>query len=482
MTSTLPATRPAGVTARPGAILAVLLTGQFMAVLDLTIVNVAAPSIRADLHASGAGLQLVVAGYTITYAVLLITGARLGDRYGAARAFRIGLAGFTAASLACALAGTTTQLVAFRLLQGAAAAVMMPQVLSLIQRTFAGPARARALSLYAAVIACGTVVGQVLGGVLVGADLLGTGWRPTFAVNVPVGVLLLVLGGRWLPADHGQPGRRLDPAGLAALSAAVLALVVPLVLGREEGWPAWCQALLLVGVLLVVGFAAVQRAVAARGGAPLVPPGLLRAPGLVPGAVTMFLLMLAYAGYLFSMTLHLQSGLGDSATRTGLLFAPAAVGFAGTGLTWRRLPARLHGPIIPAGLAASAGCYLLLAALLRGGRPIGPAAEFDLLLLGLALGLAFSPVLTVALGRVPVADAADASGVLVTSAQLGLVVGVATVGTLYLSLVDGPGAAASGHAVAVTGVVLAAGSLAAAAVATLLVRPRRALDGAAAAE
>lgn len=465
---TLTQTRPAGRTATPGTVLAVLLLGQFMAVLDLTIVNIAAPDIGADLGASGAGLQLVVAGYTIAYAVLLVTGARLGDRLGHGRMFRAGLAVFTAASLACALAGTTGQLVGFRLLQGVGAAVMMPQVMSIIQRTFAGPARARALSLYAAVIAVGTVVGQVAGGLLVGADLFGTGWRPAFAVNVPIGVVLLVLAARGLPADRGERDRRLDPAGLLTLSAAVLTLVVPLVLGREEGWPAWAWVSLGLSLPLLAGFVLVQRAVAA----PLVPAALLRSPGLAAGAVAQFVGMAAYGGYLFALTLHLQRGLGESPARAGLTFAPAAIGFAATGLTWRRLPAAWHRRVIPGGLVVAAAAYLLVGRILHGGGSGGWPLAADLLVAGLALGLAFSPLLAVALSRVPVALAADASGLLVTLLQLGLVVGVATLGSAYLSLVDGPGPVASADALATVAVGLAVTSLAAAAAALPLLRRR----------
>lgn len=459
-------------TASPTGILTVLLLGQFMAILDVSIVNVAAPTLRRDLHASGAGLQLAIGGYLISYAVLLITGARLGDRLGHGRAFRLGLAGFTAASLLCGLAPTTGALVAFRLLQGVAAALMMPQVMSLIQRTFDGPARARALSFYSAVIACGAVVGQVVGGVVVSADLFGTGWRPVFLVNVPIGLVLLVLSGRLLPADRGEPDRPLDPAGVGTLSSAVLLLVVPLVLGHEEGWPAWCWVSLAASAAGFAAFAGVERRLAARGGAPLVSGRLLRAPGLLVGAASLFVAMANYGGYLFAFALHLQGGLGESAARAGLAFAPAAVGFAVTGLTWRLLPARLHGPLIPVGLLLAAGGYLLLAPILRGGGSGGVAMEADLLLVGLALGLAFSPMITVALRHVPLADAADASGVLVTLFQLGQVVGVATLGTTYLSLVHAPGPHASAHALSVTLVVLACSALLAAGFALRLVRAR----------
>src|SRR5690349_20971568 len=197
--------------ARP--LLATVLAAQFMALLDVFIVNVAAPAIGSDLHASGADLQLVIAGYTITYSVLLITGARLGDRLGHGRVHLAGLALFTAASLACGLAGGAGALIVFRLVQGAGSALMIPQVLSLIQRTFTGEARVRALGAYSAVIAVGAAAGQIVGGVLVSADLFGTSWRPVFLVNVPVGLVLLAVGARVLPRDGGARRPRTSGAG-----------------------------------------------------------------------------------------------------------------------------------------------------------------------------------------------------------------------------------------------------------------------------
>src|SRR5436305_3763955 len=247
---------------RPGLVLAVVLAGQFMAVLDASIVNVAAPSIHAALHASGASLQLVVAGYTITYAVLLVTGARLGDILGHRRVFLGGLVLFTLASLGCGLAGTAGELVALRLVQGAGAAVMIPQVLSLIQRTHSGPAQARAMSSYSAVLAGGAVVGQLVGGLLISANLFGSSWRPVFLVNVPIGVALLAVGARVLPHGKGEPGRTLDLPGLALLTPAVLAFVLPLVLGQPEHWPLWGWVLMAASVPLVAAFAVAERRVA----------------------------------------------------------------------------------------------------------------------------------------------------------------------------------------------------------------------------
>jgi MFS family permease len=232
------------------------------------------------IHASGAALQLVIAGYVITYAVLLVTGARLGDIIGHRAMFLFGVALFTLASLGCGLAGSTSVLVTLRFVQGAGAAAMIPQVLSLIQRSFPGPARARPMRLYAAVLAGGAVAGQVVGGLLVSADLWDSTWRPVFLLNVPVGAALLIAGSRLLPRGRGEPGRGLDPAGLAILTPAVLALVLPLVLGQSEHWPAWGWACLAASGLGFAAFAVVERRLAAAGGSPLIPGRVLRLPGV----------------------------------------------------------------------------------------------------------------------------------------------------------------------------------------------------------
>lgn len=224
---------------RPGLLLAAVLTGQFMALLDVSVVNVAAPTLRDDLDASGSALQFIVAGYTIAYAALIVTGSRLGGMFGYRRLFVTGLGVFTAASLACGLAPGADSLIAARAVQGAGAALMVPQVLSVIQRQFQGPARAKALGLYAAVIAGGAVAGQVLGGLLVTADLFGLSWRPVFLVNVPVGLALLAVVPRLMPPDRAETARRLDLRGLLVVSPAIVLLVVPLVLGHEEDWPLW---------------------------------------------------------------------------------------------------------------------------------------------------------------------------------------------------------------------------------------------------
>jgi MFS family permease len=426
--------------------LAVLITGQFMALLDVTIVNVAIPTIREKLDASGAALQLIVAGYTVTYAMLLITGARLGDLRGPRRLFLAGLGTFTLASLACGLAPTTGALITARSVQGAGAALMVPQILSVIQRQFAGGPRARALGVYAATLASGAVVGQVLGGLLVSADLLGASWRPVFLVNVPVGLVAAALVPRLVPADHVPGGRRLDLTGLVTASGAVLLVVLPLVLGHEQGWPAWTFLSLAAGMLLVGVFVRVERSVAARGGDPLLDLGVLGAPGLVAGLAALTAAMIGYGGFLFTLALHLQLGLGDSALHAGLTFAPGALAFGATGYWWRRLPGRVHHALTPAGFAVAALAYLGLAVTLQAGTRGGPWLLVLLVLYGIGFGAAFSPLVTQALVQVPPAKAADASGLLTTTIQLSQVLGVAVFGSLFLGLASQPGAHASAAA------------------------------------
>jgi MFS family permease len=460
-------------TVRPGVLLTLVLLGQFMSVLDGSVVNLAAPVLRADLHASGASMQLVLAGYTIAYAVLLVTGARLGTRLGPHRVFLGGLAVFTVASAACALAPTAGSLIAFRVVQGAGAAVMVPQVLSIIQRSLTGAAKARALGLYATVTAAGVVIGQVLGGLVVGADLFGTGWRPTFAINVPVGIALLVLGRRVLPRDRGEAGRALDLPGLVTLAISVLLLVVPLVLGPEQGWPVLCWVGLAAVVPAFCAFLIAER----RASSPLFPGRLLRAPGLLPAAVALFLAMSTYGAFLLVGSVHLESGLGHSALRTGLTFAPCAVGFGLSSMYWQRLPQRVQHWISPVGLLVACVGYLGVAALMSGLATDGWAFGLVMFGCGLGFGGVTSPLLATALTHVPASEAADASGLLVTLIQLAIVVGVATYGTLYLAVVRQPTtrtpAAQSAHAASLVVVGLAGALLLAAACSLLLVRRHR---------
>ena len=430
--------------------LIVLLAGQFMALLDVTVVNVAMPTIGRSLHASGAELQLVVAGYTVSYAMALITGARMGDLYGRRRMFLTGVLVFTVASLICGIAPGIGILIAARFVQGAGAAAMMPQIMSVIQVRFSGAARARALSAYTAVLSSGFVAGQVIGGVLVTANLFGQSWRPVFLVNVPIGLAVLVMVPLVMPADEPGRGRRLDLTGLAIAVPAVFGVVLPLMLGHQENWPGWVFACMAGGVALAVVFVLVERRIADRGGDPLLNLAVLRAPGLVPGLAAVAVLMITYGGFLFSFALHLQAGLGDSALRAGLTFAPCAVVFGLCGYFWRRLPSGLHHLLAPLGCLVAVGGYAWVAFVLHSGGRGGIVLQLALVVTGAALALGFSPLVTHALVAVPLPQAADASGLLTTTIQLGQAIGVATFGSLFLTLDSARGPAVSGHALAVT--------------------------------
>ncbi|MER5459613.1 MFS transporter [Streptomyces sp. NPDC002668] len=447
---------------RPRLLLAIVLAAQFMALLDTFIVNVAAPTIRGELGASGAGLQLVIAGYTISYAVLLITGARLGDLLGHRRAYLGGLLLFTAASLACGLAAGTGQLIAFRLVQGAGAALLIPQVLSLIQRHFTGEGRVRALGAYSAVLATGAAAGQVVGGVLVSADLFGASWRPIFLVNVPIGLALLVLGARVLPKDRREEperGRGLDLPGLVLLAAAVSLFTVPLVLGQEQDWPAWSWLSIAASAVFFGLFLAYESGLARRGGAPLIAPRVLGIPGMGRAVLRITLVMAVNAGFLFTLTLHVQGGLGHSALRAGLMFAPTALVFGAVGLTWRRWPAGLQKVLVPGGFVLTGLASAAVGVVLRDGGDGGPWLYLAFVAVGAGLALAYSPTLTGALATVRQEDAADASGLLVTVTQLGQVIGVAAFGTLFLNRQTAPGAQGSAHALWVSALALAAASI-----------------------
>jgi MFS family permease len=469
----------AGAATGPGrrrwAMLAVLLAGQFMALLDVTIVNVAMPTIGRSLHASGAELQLVVSGYTVSYAMLLITGARLGDLRGRRTLFLAGVAVFTLASALCGFAPTIALLIVARFVQGAGAAATMPQIMSVIQARFSGRDRARALSAYSAVIASGFVAGQVFGGLLVNADLFGSQWRAVFLVNVPIGLVVLALAPRFIPRDEAgaSAGRRVDLAGLAFAVPAVFAIVLPLMLGHQENWPWWVPASIVAGLVLAVAFITVERRVAARGGDPLLNLRVLTAPGLASGLTAMILLMASYGGFLFAVALQLQSGLGESALRAGLTFAPSALVFGLVGFFWNRLPVRLHHLLTPLGCTIAVAAYVLLGLDLASGGRGGALLLAILVLLGGSLAAGFSPLVTHSLMAVPVTEAADASGLLTTALQLGQAVGVATFGSVFLSLA----AHGSGHAVAVTlywvAAVLGVGALASVPLTLTVRRARR---------
>ncbi|MGE5137015.1 MAG: MFS transporter [Gemmatimonadota bacterium] len=451
--------RPA---AHPGWALTALLGAMFLGNVDVAVANIAAPAIRTGLHASGGELELVVSGYTLAYAVLLVTSARLGEARGYRRMFLTGLAGFTAASLACGLAPSALTLVIARIAAGATAALMTAQVLTGIQLGFTGRARARALGLYSVVLSAGAVAGQSLGGLLISADLLGSTWRPAFLVNVPAGVVLMWLAWRCLPAGQRRAGR-LDLPGVAVLSAAMLLLVVPLVLGQDAGWPAWTWLCLGASMPAFAALRVIERKMPARGGRPLVDPALLARPAIGWGLASQALTTATYFAVLFTLALYLQQGLGRSAAYSGLALVSWVAAFGVPGPLLSRLPARLRALAGPAGAVILAAGFLGIAASLYGGDTSGPLLMTLLGVAGLGLGTTFTGMLSHLTSSVTGEHAASISGLFNTTTRAGGVIGTAAFGTLYLALAAGPGQAVRGFAtvtLALAVTALAGGGLA----------------------
>jgi len=442
--------------------LPILLAGQAMASMDASILVVAAPSLRADLHAGEAQLQLVVVMYTLVFAALVVTGARLGDVLTPRRAFLLGLGAFSGASLIGGLAPDPTTLIVARGAQGAAGALMTPQVLTIIQRHYVDPRRrARALGAYSLILAVGVAAGQVIGGLLVSAHLLDAAWRPALLLNAPVGAALLVAARRGLPAAPAPAAAapRLDRAGAAILAAAMLALVLPLTLGRDAGWPAWTPPALVAAALALAAFVVHER----RAPSPLFDLSLLRAPAVAAGALAVLLIMGAYAGFLLCLTLRLQDGLGFTPLQAGLVFAVYAAGFATASLTWTRLPAALA-----LRLPALGPLLMAVGVLVAAGREPGAPMLAALLVGGAGHAFGFAPLSQRLAAAVSPHQTADLSGLLLTASLIGSVLGTTAIGGVYLGAASGT---ASGAALSRTAPVIAAVLLATAAAAC--VRPRR---------
>jgi MFS family permease len=416
-----------------------VLLGAFLSMADFFIVNVALPTIGETLHASGGTLELVVAGYGLAYALLLVLGGRLGDAFGRRRLFLTGMALFTVTSLACGLAPSVAGLVVARIAQGASAALMVPQVLATIQATTAGARRARAIGLYGVTGGIAAAVGQLAGGALVSADLVGTTWRPIFLVNVPIGLLGLALAVRLVPATRSTDPTRVDLPGTALLGAAVLTLLVPLMEGRSLGWPVWTWVLLALFPVVAVAFVRVERRVELAGGVPLVPLSLLRLPSVRRGLALGVLFFTGFGGFMFVFAVALQQGIHLSALASGLALLPMALGFLATSVSSARLVARYGRRVPGAGaLIQAVGLLTVVVTALLDWPRLGAV---DLLpgmaIAGVGQGMVMSPLIGIVLSDVPASRAGVGSGVFVTTQQTAPALGVATLGSLFLSLGTG---------------------------------------------
>jgi EmrB/QacA subfamily drug resistance transporter len=417
------------------AALAIVACAMVLDLVDMTIINVAVPTLQAQLRASDAEVQWMVAGYSTIFALLLVSGGRLGDMIGYRRAFLIGVAGFTLTSLLCGIAQTPGQLVLGRLLQGGAAAIMLPQVMSLTQIMYPPAERVSALALFGILGGLAAVLGPVIGGFLLSANLFGLGWRPIFLVNLPIGVMALLLAARILPAGRSAASPKLDLPGTGLVLALLFALVFPLIQGRDYGWPAW--GFVLMGSSVPIAFILMRysRTRMERDGSALIVPALFRARSFSFGLLTTLLFQTATGGLMFTLTLAMQRGLGFTAAQVGIAHVPYAVGasFAIGMLSRKALPR--YGPII-----ISWGAVLMiagLAALTAFFRADGLAAiappliALPLLVMGLGMGLTGGPLPPCALSEVDVDHAGAASGMIKATQQLGAAVGTAAIGTLF---------------------------------------------------
>ena len=436
--------RPAAAGGYPRRWLAaiVMIVGALMDMIDVTIVNVALPTIRRDLHASATQLEWVVSGYMLAFAAALIIAGNLGDRFGRKRVFLAGVVVFGLASLAAGLSGSGAELIAARVVQGTAAAAMAPQVLATFRAIFAGSERGKAFGIYGAMLGFASAVGLLLGGVLTEANLFGWSWRAVFFVNIPVAVGALIAGLRFVPETRDPGARRPDVPGAVLLAASLVAIVYPLLEGRTLGWPTWMWLVLAAGVagLGALGMLEARRAARKNGGpAPLLRAGLFRVPAFAAGLGVQVAFSAGMQGFFLAFALWLQAGEHFSPLKAGLtavafsvgsfIGAPAAVPLA---QKHGRSVLAIGGALMAAGIA---GVSLTASHVGLNGSP-WPVVP-GLVVCGAGLALLVIPLVNVVLAAVPVEAAGGASGLFSTAQQLGGALGVALLGTVFFGYLNG---------------------------------------------
>ena len=454
-------------------VLTVVLIAEAMDILDTTTVNVAGPSVRRSLGGGIGLVQWLSAAYTLAFAVLLITGGRLGDRYGPRRMFLAGAAGFTLASLACGLSVSPGMLIAARVVQGLFGAILLPQGIALLSAAFSERDLSRAFSAYAPVLSLAAVTGPLLAGALIGWNLWGAGWRLIFLINLVLGAVAVAAGFRYLPADGPATVRRLDGRGVLIAGAATFGLIYPLIQGRTLGWPGWTFAILAAGLAGFGWFARHER----RSPVPLIEPTLLRRRGYLAGAAVALAFFAASSGIMLVLSFYSQYGLGYSALGAGLMITPVAAGNVIGALVAMRLTPRLGGrPTIQLNLLVALIGLAALAVVASLGGPVGPgglALVGPILALGFGLGGAIAPLFATILAGITPAETGSASGSLGAIQQLAGSAGVAALVTLFAAT-SHPVA----HGLAVTAVTTAA-LLTAAVALTFLLPTCRAAPGSA---
>lgn len=414
---------------------AVVITAMIMNLLDSTILNVAAPSIQRDLGASASAIEWIAASYTLAIAVGLLTGGRLGDRYGRRTMLMVGLTGFLLASIACAFAWSPDSLIAARVVQGLSAALLTPQTFGLIRDLFPPDQIGKAFAAFGPIIGLSTVAGPIVAGSLIQLDPFGTDWRSLFLINVPFGLFAIVVGRRVLPAGTTKRSIRLDLAGTLLIGAASFLLVFPLVDGRTLGWPAWLFAVMAAAVPLVAVFVAQQRRRTSRGATPLVEFSVLAKRSYVSGVVFTLSFFGAITGFSLTLGLFLQVGLGFTAMHAALYLVAMSVGaVVGSGVgAWAATA--VGRPILHIGLTIMAGGVgvLLVSIEDSGAMPGAGALLPGLFVVGTGMGMIFVPLFSIITGEIEDHEVGSASAVLESLQQLGSSLGVAVLATVFFS-------------------------------------------------
>ncbi|WP_204524309.1 MFS transporter [Achromobacter aloeverae] len=422
--------------------LPVLLTGAFLPILDFNVVNLALPEIRRDLGATVSDTQFVISAYAATYAVFLITGGRLGDWLGRKRMFLLGVLGFTIASILCGTATTPAALIASRMLQGLTATIMAPQVLASIRTLFPAAEQGKALALYGATFGLANIAGQILGGALVTLHPLGLAWQAIFLVNVPIGLAASIGGACLLPTTAGDSGQGLDVRGVLLLSLTLGLLVYPLIEGRETGWSAWTLFMLASTPLALSAFVRHERRLAAGGGNPLVELGLFKQRRYVIG-VAMALLYYMLSAFYLTFSVYLQSGLGLTPLDAGLRTLPFGMGYFLASFGAARLMRELGTR------ALTLGFFIQIlgfgASILTIGADAWRETAIALTVAGIGYGLVMPSVIKAVIGDVPPRHAGLASGIVISTFQIGAALGVAIVGGVFYSVLGGQPSGAAGY-------------------------------------
>jgi MFS family permease len=436
------ATVPADAALDPNrwAALAVLLAGSVLAPLDFFIVNNAMPSITRGLGATAADVQLVISGYAVIYAVFLITGGRLGDIYGRKSVFMIGLGGFALASALCGLAWSPRALIGARLLQAFAAAAMAPQALASVHALFPAHERGRALGIYGIALGLSSIAGQLLGGALVGADIGGYGWRLIFLINLPIAAVVILAAIPLVRDTRGTHRPKLDLGGVVLSSLALASFVVPLVEGRERGWPWWSLAMLLTTPFFVEAFRRHEIRLAKAGGDPLVSIEVFRSPGLLRG-IGATLTLYAVATFFLTYSIWLQSALGYTAWQAGLWILPFSLGFL-MASTFSAALGRLLGPSTPSLAFVLAAGGSLITSLVITRSPVGvmppwPLIVPPMMLFGFGMGLIIPTMVRVIVERVEPRHAGLVGGLFNSTLQISAAISIAVLGGLFYTVLGG---------------------------------------------